>query len=57
MIRFSDLNGDFFYFDIDSHSAIGLHTHKKYQLGDIIKIKVKKVNIEKRHMDLIVHEK
>ena len=53
MIRNTDLNEDYFYYDLDQHALIGETTQKKYQLGDTIRIKVKKVNILKRFLDFI----
>jgi len=53
MIRTMDLKGDFYHFDKDRHALIGERTQKLYQLGDPIKIKVKKVNIIKRFLDFI----
>jgi ribonuclease R len=48
-----DLKGDFYHFDKDRHALIGERTQKLYQLGDPIKIKVKKVNTIKRFLDFI----
>jgi ribonuclease R/exosome complex exonuclease DIS3/RRP44 len=53
MIRTMDLKGDFYHFDKDRHALIGERTQKLYQLGDPIKIKVKKVNTIKRFLDFI----
>ena len=53
MIRMVDLKSDFFEYNAQQHSIYGIHTHKKYQLGDPIRIKVKKVNIQKRFLDFI----
>ena len=53
MIRTVDLKDDYFYFDMDRHALIGDRTKKVYQLGDPIKIEVKKVNIIKRFLDFV----
>lgn len=53
MIRLVDLRSDYFYFDMNNHSIIGERTKKVYQLGDPIKIRVKKVNIIKRFLDFL----
>lgn len=53
MIRNTDLKEDYFYFDLDQHALIGESTQKKYQLGDPITIKVKKVDVLKRYLDFI----
>ncbi len=53
MIRTVDMKEDYFYFDMDRHALIGERTKKVYQLGDPIKIEVKKVNIIKRFLDFV----
>ena len=54
MIRTTDIKGDYFYFDVDNHALTGERTKKRYQLGDPLKIKVKKVNLIKRFLDFII---
>ena len=53
MIRTVDLLDDYYIYDIDHHAYIGKKTQKVYQLGDPIKIKVKKVSVAKRFLDFI----
>ena len=53
MIRVIDIKGDFFNYDDKQHALIGERTKKKYQLGDTINIKVKKVNILRRFLDFV----
>jgi ribonuclease R/exosome complex exonuclease DIS3/RRP44 len=53
MIRTVYIKDDYFYFDMDRHALIGDRTKKVYQLGDPIKIEVKKVNIIKRFLDFV----
>ena len=52
MIRLTDFKKDFYKVDTRSHSIVGKYTSKVYHLGDSIKIKVKKVNVQKRFLDL-----
>lgn len=52
MIRLTDFKTDFYHVDIKNHSIVGKRTNKVYHLGDSIKIKVKKVNVQKRFLDL-----
>jgi ribonuclease R len=53
MIRTIDLSDDYYVYDIDHHAYVGQRTQKVYQLGDPIKIKVKKVNVVKRFLDFV----
>jgi ribonuclease R/exosome complex exonuclease DIS3/RRP44 len=54
MIRTTDIKGDYFNFDVDNHALTGERTKKRYQLGDPLKIKVKKVNLIKRFLDFVI---
>jgi len=56
MIRMVDLKNDYYQFDMQNHSIVGLKTKRIYQLGDSLRIKVKKVNIQKRFLDFIPAE-
>ncbi len=51
MIRRTDMRDDYYYFDEDEYAMIGEVTHKKYQLGDLVKVKVKKANPIKKQID------
>ncbi|MEO2099516.1 MAG: RNB domain-containing ribonuclease, partial [Flavobacteriaceae bacterium] len=53
MIRMIDLKSDFFHYDEQNHAIVGERTKKKYQLGDPLRIKVKKVNVLKRFLDFL----
>ena len=55
MIRISDIKEDYFTFDPELYALVGDKTRKKYQLGDIIKIKVKKADLLKRQLDFILN--
>ena len=45
------LGGDYFEFDEKNYCIIGQRTRKRYRLGDHIKIKVVRCNLEKKQMD------
>lgn len=51
MIRLRDLNDDFYVLDEKNYCIIGQRRKKKYQLGDEVKILVKKVDLAKRQID------
>lgn len=54
MIRLKDLPDDFYDFDEDSMSVIGSTTGNAFRLGDAVKVKVLRVSLEKRQIDLAV---
>jgi ribonuclease R len=51
MIPIRDLGNDFFSYDEKNYCLTGRKTHKKYQLGDEITVKVVKANLEKKQLD------
>jgi exoribonuclease R len=51
-----DLKNDFFQYDMQNHTIIGRKSKIIYQLGDPLRIKVKKVNIQRRFLDFIPAE-
>ncbi len=56
MIRLKDMKGDFYIYNIDNHSIYGRNTKQTYQLGDMLRIKVHKANVEKRFLDFLLVE-
>ena len=56
MIRLKDMKGDFYIYNIDNHSIYGRNTKQGFQLGDMLRIKVHKANIEKRFLDFLLVE-
>ena len=51
MIRLRDITDDFYVLDEKNYCIIGQRKKKKYQLGDEVQIKVKKVDLSKRQID------
>lgn len=52
MIRVSDLKDDYYVYHPKMHCLIGRSKGKKYRLGDSIKVKVTRTDLEKRQIDL-----
>lgn len=51
MIRISDMKGDFYEFYEKELCVIGRRTGKRYNFGDVVKVKVKRTNLNKRTAD------
>ena len=51
MIPIRSLGGDYFEFDEKNYCLIGQRTRKRYRLGDHVKVKVARCNLEKKQMD------
>jgi ribonuclease R/exosome complex exonuclease DIS3/RRP44 len=56
MVKISEIKGDYFVYDEQSHSLIGDRTKRIYQLGDSVFIIVKKADVTKRQLDFILDE-
>ena len=54
LVGMHDLDGDYYEFDEKNYCLVGRRHHKKYQLGDPIRIQVARANIEKRQLDFIL---
>ncbi len=53
MIRLADLTDDYYEFDERNYRVVGRRKRKIYTLGDRVKVRVKKTDIDKRLIDLV----
>ena len=56
MISIHDLKDDYYEFDERNFCLVGRRHHNTYQLGEAIRIKVVKANLEKRQLDFVIVE-
>ena len=56
MVPMRDLDDDYYEFDERNYYLVGRRHHHKYQLGDAVRIKVARANIEKRQLDFILSD-
>ena len=56
MIPMRDLDDDYYDFDERNFCLVGRRHHHKYQLGDAIRIKVAKANLEKKQLDFTIEK-
>ena len=56
MVPMRDLDDDYYDFDERNYCLVGRRHHHKYQLGDPIRIKVARANLEKRQLDFALAE-
>jgi ribonuclease R len=54
MIRLADMTDDFYEFDEKNYRITGRKSRKVFTLGDRIMVKVKKTDIDKRMIDLVL---
>ena len=54
MVPMHDLDDDYYDFDERNYCLVGRRRRHRYQLGDAIRIKVARANVEKRQLDFIL---
>ena len=54
MVSMNDLDDDYYDFDERNYRLVGRRRHHKYQLGDAIRIRVARANIDKRQLDFVL---
>ncbi|HEU5289368.1 MAG TPA: ribonuclease R [Cyclobacteriaceae bacterium] len=53
MIRMADMDDDFYEYDEKNYSVVGRRRRKIYTLGDQVRVKIKKTDVDKRMIDLV----
>ena len=56
MIPLRDLEGDYYEFDERNYQLWGKRHHRRYTLGDSIRIRVARANLEKKQLDFVLAE-
>ena len=51
LVHIKNLQGDYYVFHEKAHKLQGRRTKKAFKIGDLVKIRVKQVNVEKRRVD------
>jgi ribonuclease R len=51
LVHVSDLGADYYHFDAAKHQMLGERTGKRYRLGDRVKVKVVRVDMESTKID------
>lgn len=54
MIRLSELDDDYYEYDEKNYCVVGRRTRKIYTLGDQVRVRVKKTDIDRRLIDLVL---
>lgn len=57
MIRLPDLGNDFWEYHEPTASVVGKKSKKRFKIGDEVKIKIKKIDLEKKLIDYRLHQK
>ena len=51
LVHIRELDDDYYFFDEDNYAIIGKRNKKTYQLGDPVKIKIVRADLEKKQLD------
>lgn len=51
MVRIRDIKDDYYIYDEKQYALVGQSTHNVLQLGDEVRVKVKKTDLERKHLD------
>jgi ribonuclease R len=51
LVHIRELDDDYYFFDEDNYSIIGKRNKKTYQLGDSVRIKIVRADLEKKQLD------
>jgi ribonuclease R len=54
LVHVSDLGSDYFHFDAAKHCLLGERTAKRYRLGDRVKVKLVRVDLETSKIDFVL---
>lgn len=56
LVHVSSLQNDYYHFDSASHRLIGERTRRVYRLGDRIAVRIARVDLDARKIDLLIEE-
>ncbi len=56
LVHVSELGTDYFHFDPTKHQMLGERTGKRYRLGDRVRVKVVRVDMESTKIDFVLEE-
>ena len=54
LVKIASLKNDHYVYNEKIHALVGYKTKVKYQLGQKVKIKIKRADIERRQMDFVI---
>jgi ribonuclease R len=51
LVHITSLRNDYYHFDAGKHTLTGEHSHKSYRLGDQVRVKVARVDLDDKKID------
>lgn len=56
LVHVSDLGKDYFHFDAAKHQMLGERTKRRFRLGDRVRVKVARANLDSARIDFVLDE-
>ena len=56
LVHVSDLGKDYFHFDAAKHQMLGERTKRRFRLGDRVRVKVARANLDTARIDFVLDE-
>ncbi|MCK4965536.1 ribonuclease R [bacterium] len=54
LVHIRNMDSDYFQYNESTYTLTGQHTGKTYRLGDVVKVKVTRVNMEEKQLDFVL---
>ena len=54
LVHVSELGQDYFHFDAAKHHLMGERTHKRFRLGDRVRVEVARVDLDTARIDFML---
>ncbi len=51
LVRMTSLHDDYYHYYEDKYCLVGERTHKRFRVGDPVRVRVERVDVERRHID------
>ncbi|MBM4276761.1 MAG: ribonuclease R [Deltaproteobacteria bacterium] len=51
LVRVTSVHDDYYHYHEDKYCLLGERTNKRFRIGDPVKVKVERVDVERRHID------
>ncbi len=51
LVRVTSLNDDYYHYYQDKYCLVGERTHRRFRIGDLVRVRVERVDVERRQID------
>jgi ribonuclease R len=51
LVRVTSLHDDYYHYHEERYCLVGERTHKTFRIGDEVKVRLERVDVERRHID------